>query len=182
MSKARLKKELLTFSDEQLLELILNAYDSSKEAKAYFEFFLNPDVDTLLKKKMEAIDKEARRNKWGYSKARISRIKSEIKAVEELGVGAEYVGELRFFAIRELVLLEKYLNYTNAFIASIDKFVGEHLDYMAKHGLFLSALENLDSEILNNAECGTVSFRKHLRAIVANIVKDIQVRYGIHIK
>ena len=33
MSKNLLKKELVTFTNEQLVEVILNAYDSSREAK-----------------------------------------------------------------------------------------------------------------------------------------------------
>ena len=181
MSKARLKKEISTFSGEQLIELILNAYDSSKEAKSYFEFFLNPDADTLLEKKKEAIGKEARRSKWGTSKARISRIKAEIKAVEGLGVGAEYVGRLRFFAIRELVMLEKYLNYTNAFVGSIDKMVGEYLEYMAKNGMLLSAIGDLDKLIINNPDAGTERFRRHLHIIVGNAVRDLRGRLGLTI-
>lgn len=179
MSKARLKKEISTFSGEQLIELILSAYDSSKEAKSYFEFFLNPDVDTLLEKKKEAISKEARRSKWGTSKARISRIKAEIKVVEGLGVGAEYVGKLRFFAIRELVMLEKYINYTNAFVGSIDKMVGEHLEYMAKNGMLLRAVEDFNNLIINNPDAGTERFRRHLHALVGNFIHDLRTKYGI---
>lgn len=36
MSKSALKKELAGFTREQLIEVILNTYDSSAEAKEYF--------------------------------------------------------------------------------------------------------------------------------------------------
>ena len=45
MSKIKLKKELQNMSREQLLDIILNVYDARKEAREYFEFFLNPDSD-----------------------------------------------------------------------------------------------------------------------------------------
>lgn len=51
MSKALLKKELAHLDRDQLVEVILNAYSSSKEAKDYFEFFLNPDAEALLEKR-----------------------------------------------------------------------------------------------------------------------------------
>ena len=60
--------------------MILNVYDSSKEAKAYLEFFLNPDPDAFLKEKFEAILKELKRTKrGGVSKGRISVIGQMIK-------------------------------------------------------------------------------------------------------
>lgn len=78
MSKALLKKELAHLDRDQLVEVILNAYSSSKEAKEYFEFFLNPDLEALMQKKVDIIAKELNRAKYGYSKARISFIRKAI--------------------------------------------------------------------------------------------------------
>ena len=41
MSKIKLKKELQNMSREQLLDIILKVYDALKEAREYFEFFLD---------------------------------------------------------------------------------------------------------------------------------------------
>ena len=60
MSKTNLRKELMTFTSEQLVEVIMNAYGSSKEARDYFEFFLNPDPERLMEKKLAVLDKEMR--------------------------------------------------------------------------------------------------------------------------
>ncbi|MDE5643478.1 MAG: hypothetical protein K2I56_08295, partial [Muribaculaceae bacterium] len=65
MSKAKLKKELELMSREQLIDIILNVYSARKEAKEYFEFFLNPDSDALLEKYRELVKKEVIRAKRG---------------------------------------------------------------------------------------------------------------------
>ena len=100
MSKAALKKELENLSREQLIEVIGAAYSSSKEARAYFEFFLNPDADALLDNKIDIISKELARAKRGYSKARITVIRKAIRDFSSFGVGDEYVGRLMYAAIR----------------------------------------------------------------------------------
>lgn len=181
MSKTKLKKELASLSDEQLVELILSAYDSSKEAKGFFEFFLNPDAEGMLGKKMEIIEKEARRSKWGYSKARISNIKAEIKSFEGLGVGAEYSGKLRYFAIRSLIYFEKFLRYTDALVASVDRLTADYLDYMARNNMLLTAVENLTTGIVENPEAGTAKFRRHLGNTVESTLKELRSKLGLTI-
>ncbi len=75
MSKIKLKKELSEMSQDQLLQIILEAYDSRKEIKEYFEFFLNPDIDTVARKTKTAIEKELNRVRRYYSKARVTVVK-----------------------------------------------------------------------------------------------------------
>ena len=57
MSKTTLKRELVNMDKEQLIELILEVYAARKDAKEYFEFFLNPDVGKLLDKYELAVSK-----------------------------------------------------------------------------------------------------------------------------
>ncbi len=79
MSKSQLRKELATFTGEQLVEVVLDAYNSSPAAKKYFEYFLNPDPKRLREEEEEVIAKELSRSKWGTCKARVSIIKNAIK-------------------------------------------------------------------------------------------------------
>ncbi len=55
MSKAKLKKELLSQSKEQIVDIMLQLYDASKEAKAWLEFYLEPNCDAELEKYKKAI-------------------------------------------------------------------------------------------------------------------------------
>jgi len=43
MSKVALKKHLQTLTNEQLIETVLEMYDTVKPVKEYFKFFLNPN-------------------------------------------------------------------------------------------------------------------------------------------
>lgn len=45
MSKAKLKKHLLSLTKEQITDIVLELYDARKEAKEYLEFYLEPNCD-----------------------------------------------------------------------------------------------------------------------------------------
>ena len=50
MSKAKLKKHLLSLTKEQITDIVLELYDARKEAKDYLEFYLAPDCNAELEK------------------------------------------------------------------------------------------------------------------------------------
>ncbi len=50
MSKAQLKKQLLTLNKEQLVEQILELYESYKPVKEFYSFYLNPNEIELFEK------------------------------------------------------------------------------------------------------------------------------------
>lgn len=50
MSKSKLKKYIAGMSPEQIGEILLEVYDASREAKAWLDFYLDPDVDGFSEK------------------------------------------------------------------------------------------------------------------------------------
>lgn len=58
MSKAKLKKHLLSLTKEQITDIVLELYDARKEAKDYPEFYLAPDCNAELEKSKKAIRNE----------------------------------------------------------------------------------------------------------------------------
>lgn len=58
MSKAKLKKHLLSLTKEQITDIVLELYDARKEAKDYLEFYLAPDCNAELEKSKKAIRNE----------------------------------------------------------------------------------------------------------------------------
>lgn len=50
MSKSKLKKELAGMTHEQMSDLMVQVYEASKEAKAWLDFYLDPDIDALSEK------------------------------------------------------------------------------------------------------------------------------------
>ena len=55
MSKAKLKKHMLSMTKEQVVDVMLELYSSSKEAKSWLEFYIEPDVKKELEKYKKAI-------------------------------------------------------------------------------------------------------------------------------
>lgn len=148
MSKAQLKKELATFSREQLLEVVLGAYDSSKEAHDYFEFFLDPDIDALIEKYAEQAQKEAFRTKRGNrSKCRITVIKKMVRQAIAYGVGPEDVLRLyaRLFFI--VALSTRFVWYSEAQLRSVAGMAADILKYADRHGIASQAVTMLRTRI-----------------------------------
>ena len=172
MSKAALKKELLTFTGPQLVEVILNAYDASKEAKAYFEFFLNPDVDKLLDKKIDIIAKELTRAKRGTSKARISHIRKEIKEFEAYGVGPEKTSELIYAVLCMLIGQYRHLHYPEALLKGTFKLTHDYIVHADSSEILETALENL-RKIIENKNIGTASIRESVRHTMMNTIQEL---------
>jgi hypothetical protein len=58
MSKSQLKKHLLSLTKEQLVEQLLEFYDSFKPVKEFYSFYLNPNENQLFEKYKAIIVKE----------------------------------------------------------------------------------------------------------------------------
>lgn len=129
MSKTSLKKELAGYSKEQLIEVVLDLYESRKEVKEYFNFFLNPDSKKLFEKYQKAVYKEFARSKWGRSKARISVIKKLIKEFCSFHPDAEYKDMLYLTIIRIALQYEQHNNFSDTLYNGIDYIVGEYLAF-----------------------------------------------------
>ena len=48
MSKAKLKKYLQNLSKEEVIDIVLQLYDATDQAKSWLEFYLQPNVDLEL--------------------------------------------------------------------------------------------------------------------------------------
>ncbi|MDE6073056.1 MAG: hypothetical protein K2F80_00480, partial [Muribaculaceae bacterium] len=111
MSKNTLKKELDLMDRGQLVDIILDLYSNRPEAKEYFEFFLNPDIEKLREKVITKAQKELMRTKRGsYSRMRISKIKALDKYFASFNPGPEEVLDMKF-RLFNLCVLQSYAEY-----------------------------------------------------------------------
>ena len=170
MSKASLKKELSTFDKDQLLEVILNVYSSSKEAKEYLEFFLNPDADALRQKKIDILAKEINRSKRGYSKARISVIRRIIKDFAAFGIGPDQLFQLQRDTVRMLIGMERFYIYPATLTTGTAHLAADMLVTANSAGMLQTALDAID-EIFKQ-EFGRRSFKDNVFAVAYSIFKD----------
>lgn len=167
MSKAALKKELKNFTSGQLSEVILNIYDVSKEAKAYLEFFINPDPEEFLKKKYDEIFAEIKRVKRGVSKGRISVVRNIIKQSIGYGLSPEYVDRLMSGAIRLILSADRYFYLSSALYSGTLKLTADYIIWANKNGMFSEAVSNIQS-LVTDPKIGTEQFRN----AIDNAAKD----------
>lgn len=172
MSKAQLRKELKTFDAEQLREIILAAYDSSPKAKEYFEFFLNPDADVLLDKRLEVLIKEVSRTKWGECKARISHMRRELKEFAGFGVGIEKYAQLLYYAFRLLLGQSQYYNFPEPLRNGMLAFASEYVTLAAKNGFLESGMKNMNAAL---HELGTKRTCSDVQNAINTALKSLNI-------
>lgn len=160
MSKIQLKKELAKLDRDQLVQLILDLYNARKEAKSYFDFFVNPDVDALYEKYQKAIEKELGRSKYTKCTARISRIRAAIKEFASFDPGAEYVVNMMVYAIKGAILVEMRRIISQTFFSGVRKLCVDTLAYADKQAVFSHA-----NKLLGIALNGEVGYRPFVNAL-----------------
>lgn len=175
MSKSRLRKELVTFSNEQLLEVILNVYDASKEAHDYLEFFLNPDAERLLEKKTDIIARELSRVRRGYSKARISVVRKAVRDFRSYGVGADYVFRMMLAAVRMLAGQNRYARYTDTLAKGTLTMTADFLAFADSAGMAGEALSRL-GQLCADESFSTPAMRRAIERTVGDYASAIGKR------
>lgn len=167
MSKIKLKKELSKFTAEELREMILDLYAARKEVKEYFEFYMNPDIEKLNEKYFKVINKELQRTKWGYSKARVTKIKKAIKDFDSFSPGYEAQIDFRIAVLRLLCLTETYNRFTPPQLFLITILMVECLD-IADRNMILDSIMNKLRLNLIDEPVATKSTKK----IIANELQN----------
>ncbi len=95
MSKTDLKKHLQSFTKEQIIEQILQLYDTCKPAKEYFEYSLNPDEKGQFEKYKAIITNEFYpKGKYVDPKTRFSVAKKAIADFRGLNPSPELLADL----------------------------------------------------------------------------------------
>lgn len=175
MSKSSLKKELDKLGRDQLVELILDSYSASKDTKAYFEFFLNPDVEALFEKKTDLIAREINRTKHGRCKARISAIRGTIKEFQSFGVGADYVLKLMLRTLSMLIAQERWYYFTEALTNGIYRLTSESIELANSAGMITETTAKID-EIVKNSSLGRERIRQNVRETASKTLAEISSR------
>ena len=162
MGKTQLKKELATFSREQLEQMVLEAYSARKEIKAYFDFFLNPDVDKLEEKYMAVVQKELKRTRRGsLSRCRITLIKKAIREFSSFQPGFDREIEFAVKVVKAALHEEKYVYFTEAMFKSFALIVKQTIQLADRNMQAEMALSKFLT-LLRSSAIGTQHFRRYL--------------------
>ncbi|MDP2335615.1 MAG: DUF6155 family protein [Bacteroidota bacterium] len=137
MSKTELKKHLLSLTKEQVIEQVLGLYDTCKQAKEYFEYFLNPDEKEQFEKyKAIIVNEFYPKGKYVEAKTRFSVAKKAIADFRSLNPSPELLGYLM------VTLAEQSCKYTFDFGDMWEQYYTSAatnfelaLKFLQKHGL-----------------------------------------------
>lgn len=161
MSKNQLRKALAAFTSEQLLDLVLESYDASKVVKTYFDYSINPDVNKLYTRYVEAINRELHRGKRTKSKTRTSVVKRLLKEFASFRPGFDKEIAIRVSTIKEAVVNDGFLHFSESQRKAFAKICTDTLK-LADRNL---CLEKVLTDLLpyfHCKECGTQIFRQCL--------------------
>ena len=167
MSKIQLKKELKNFDREQLIQLIqliLDVYSARKDAKAYFDFFVDPDVETLTEKYKKALFKEMNRGKYRDSKARISKIKQLLKEFASYGIDIEYQIQLALYVIDLSLEIERRLYYSMTLYNGMQAILQDVLTMADKAAVFEETIAQINKILSGNK--GTRHYVNFLKRVL----------------
>lgn len=169
MSKSGLRKELGTFSQEQLIEVVLAAYDASPQARDYFEYFLNPDADKLYEKKAAAIDKECCRIRYGRARIRVTVIRRILRDFAAYQPGAQMVGRLTLHAFSAMIQVACHSYITDVQAKAIRSLACEYMNISAEYNSFEKALQMLHAVIDRHMSADlAIRFKQTINNVISN--------------
>ena len=95
MSKTQLKKHLLSLTKEQLVEQVLDLYESYKPVKEFYSFYMNPNENELFEKHKAVIVNEFYpKGKFNEPRTRFVVAKKAITEFSTLKPSPKLVGDL----------------------------------------------------------------------------------------
>lgn len=177
MSKAKLKKEFSNLTKEQLTEVVLELYDSLKEVRDYFNFYLNPDSEKLFDKTVKLLDREMGRSSGHNSKARISRIRKILANFESFHPDQKYVLLIYLQIVKFAVYYEGFYYQSSALTNGIDRILVALLE-MGERDLMLDHVISELDKIFSLKRFGTSYYKNHLKEIINDFISSSSASLG----
>lgn len=178
MSKSILKRELGNLTKEQLVEVILGVYKVSKEAKEYFEYFIDPQPEKLFDANLNLIHKEFNRTKYGrISKARISKIRAILRNFILLEPGFELVERLYIATFELAANARKLLSFPPALIHGVCRLAVDLLKLANQNDCFTQVYNEFQGLI--GSPHFPLTLRKELDQTVKAFLTDPKVNASL---
>lgn len=135
MSTSKLKKYLKTLSKEDLIKQILELDKKFKVVLEYYEFYLNSDIDAVVKKYKKQIEQEFYPMR-GNPKMRLSVARKAIADAKKLGLPPDAMADLMLFYVENGVEFTlDYGDITETFYISMEKMYQSALEFIHKNNL-----------------------------------------------
>ena len=153
MSKAKLKKLLSTLSKEQVVDIMLQLYDASKEANAWLEFYLAPNSDAELEKYKKAIRSQFYgRNDWPKDPS-FRECNKLITAFKKLIPDSHAIADLMLYYVEQgCSLTAQYGDYDEPFYTALETNFNKAVKFISSNGL-MSDYSLRMQRMIKSVEC-----------------------------
>ena len=163
MSKAKLKKHLSALSKEQVVDIMLQLYDASKEANSWLEFYLEPNSDAELEKYKKAIRSQFYgRNDWPKDPS-FRECNKLITSFQKL-IPDPYVEQ-------GCSLTAQYGDYDDSFYTALENNFNKAVKFISSNGL-MSEYSPRMKKMIESVECCGYGFPDTLWNIYYEYAED----------
>lgn len=146
MSKARLKKYLLTLTQEQVVDVVMELYDARKEAKEYLEFYLAPDSKAELERYKKTIRREFFPARGDAMHPSLAKCKKLVSDFQKMKAESTHVADLM------LHFIEQASEYSAAYggdmgeryYITLENNFSRYMEYIFMNGLLINFYERIE--------------------------------------
>ena len=136
MSKSKLKKELAGMTQEQVADLMVQVYEASKEAKAWLDFYLSPDIEALSEKYRKQIHLKCYGRTGKARRPKMRNCNQLIKTFSTIVQDPVPVSELMLYFMEEITRVASLKGrFSESYIRTLSGQFKKTLDYLESTGL-----------------------------------------------
>ena len=164
MSLKELNKELQKYDKGTLIKHILELYKKYNSVKEYFDFYMNPDEDELLKKYKEKV-REGFFPKRG-NRLRLSSARKAIKEFKKLEVSKRSIGDLSLYYIEcGVEFISTYEDISESFYKSANNILENALKIFQKENILMEYKERL-GKLIEESKYSGYGFGEDIESII----------------
>lgn len=153
MSKLKLKKYLVSLPKEEIVDIMLQLYDSSKEASVWLDFYLEPNSQAELEKYKKAIRSQFYgRNDYPKDPS-FRECNKLITAFKKLIPDSKAIADLMLFYVEQgCSLTAQFGDFDEPFYTALENNFNKAAKFIAENGL-ISEFEPRMKEMIESVEC-----------------------------
>lgn len=136
MSKTKLKKYIAGLPSEQIGEILLQVYEANKEAKAWLDFYLNPDIEALSEKYRKQIHMKCYGRSGKARRPKMRDCNQLIKSFSSIVQDPTPVSDLMLYFLEEITRVASIKGrYSESYMRTLSGQFRKTLEYMNSTGL-----------------------------------------------
>ncbi len=173
MSKSKLKKELAGMTQDQIADLMMQVYEASKEAKAWLDFYLTPDIEALSEKYRKQIHLKCYGRSGKARRPKMRDCNQLIKTFSLIVQDATPISDLMLYFMEEITRVASAKGrYSESYFRTLTGQFKKTLEYLESNGLLEYNLPRI-RKIIGLAE----SVSRYLANEYEDVVSELRCKF-----